>query len=170
MTDASPSRLTVIGLGNPLMGDDGLGLAALARLIHDWDLPPTVQVLDGGTWGMNLLPMIEEAESLLFLDAIDARADPGTHIVLERDEIPRYFANKLSPHQIDLREVLALAEWRGTLPARTAAMGLQPETIEMGVELSPLLKHRLPALVEAVAQRLRQEGHALRRRRVAAYA
>lgn len=170
MTDPLPSRTTVIGLGNPLMGDDGLGLAALARLARDWDLPATVEVLDGGTWGMNLLPMIEEAESLLFLDAIDARAEPGSQIVLEREEIPRYFAHKLSPHQIDLREVLALAEWRGTLPDRTAAMGLQPETVGLGVELSAVLQRRLPALVEAVVQRLRRDGHELRRRSEPAYA
>ncbi len=170
MTEASPGRITVIGLGNPLMGDDGLGLAALARLVQDWELPSTVEVLDGGTWGMNLLPMIEEAESLLFLDAIDLRTAPGTQIVLEREEIPRYFGHKLSPHQIDLREVLALAEWRGTLPARTAAMGLQPAVLEMQVELSPVLERGLPALVEAVAERLRGEGHALRRLRERAYA
>ena len=51
----------VIGLGNPLMGDDGVGLAALERLRDDWDMPADVELVDGGTWGMNLLPVIEDA-------------------------------------------------------------------------------------------------------------
>ena len=113
----------VLGLGDPIMGDDGLGLAALARLARDWDLPPSVSLVDGGTWGMNLLPQIETADQLILLDAIRAGTPPGTLVVIERDELPRYFSLKISPHQIDLREVLGLAELRGTLPAAAVAIG-----------------------------------------------
>ena len=75
--DALTDRTVVIGLGNPLMGDDGLGLAALARLSEDWTVPPEVELVDGGTWGMNLLPLIEDAGRLILIDAINVGAAPG---------------------------------------------------------------------------------------------
>jgi hydrogenase maturation protease len=149
----------VIGLGNPIMGDDGLGLAALERLRDGWDIPAGVELVDGGTWGMNLLPVIEDAARLLLIDAIEIGAAPGTEVVLPRERLPRYLATKISPHQVDLCDVLALAELRGTLPEHTAAVGLQPERVEMSTELSDVVRERLDALVMTVVGLLAQWGH-----------
>jgi hydrogenase maturation protease len=160
-------RALVIGLGNPLMGDDGLGLAALERL-RGAGLPGSVELLDGGTWGLNLLHRIEAADQVLFLDAVDAGRAPGDPVVLEREELPRLLDVKLSPHQIDLREVLALAELRGALPPRMAAVGLQPASVEMRAGLSPLLAERLGELVAMALDRLRAWGHVVPEVRVAA--
>ena len=146
--------MLVLGLGNPIMGDDGLGLVALERLRRGWRLPRSVRLADGGTWGMNLLPLIEDAERVLFLDAIDAGRPPGTAVELEREDLPRALAHKLSPHQIDLREVLAVAELRGTLPSDMVAIGLQPARVEMACGLSPELECRLDDLLRAVVERL----------------
>lgn len=152
-------RDVVIGVGNPLMGDDGIGLVALCRLQDEWDVGDDVLLVDGGTWGMNLLPTIEGARHLLLLDAIDSRKAPGSEVTLVRDEIPRYFAHKLSPHQIDLRETLALAELRGTLPAETVAVGLQPERIELSLELSPVVADGIDRLVALARHQLEAWGH-----------
>ena len=160
----TPIRALVIGLGNPLMGDDGAGLAALARLRDDWVLPEGVELVDGGTWGMNLLPIIEGCPCVLLLDAIDAGSPPGTLTVLERAEIPRYFQLKLSPHQIDLREVLGLAELRGKLPARLIAIGVQPERIEMGITLSPSVARGVDKIAHAAVDALALAGFACERR------
>jgi hydrogenase maturation protease len=154
----SPRRITVIGLGTPLMGDDGLGLVALERLRAEYDLPAEVELMDGGTWGMSLLPTIEDADRLLFIDAINTGAAAGTEIVLTRDEIPRYLSTKVSPHQVDLRDVLALAEFRGTLPQETVAIGLQPDRVEMHIGLSPALEHRLDGLMATVVRQLAAWG------------
>lgn len=148
----------VIGLGNPLMADDGMGIAALERLRAS-GVPADVELVDGGTWGMNLLPVIEAADRLLLMDAIDAGGEPGTLHVLERARIPRYLATKISPHQVDLRDVLALAELRGTLPAETVALGLQPARVEMSCDLSDAVRARLDDLVAAVMRRLTAWGH-----------
>ena len=96
---------------------------------------------------MNLLPLIEEAERVVFLDAIDAGRPAGSLVLLEREELPRLFAHKLSAHQIDLREVLAVAELRGTLPPDLVAIGLQPGRLEMSSGLSPELEGRLDELL-----------------------
>jgi hydrogenase maturation protease len=158
MNDPGGGGVLVIGLGNPIMADDGLGLAALERLRQGWRLPESVRLVDGGTWGMNLLPLIEEAERIVFLDAIDAGRPAGALVLLEREELPRLFAHKLSAHQIDLREVLAVAELRGTLPSDLVAIGLQPCRLEMSSGLSPELDCRLDELLTAVLEQLERWG------------
>ncbi len=160
MTEAG--HTLVLGLGNPLMGDDGLGLRALARLRQEWAVED-VELVDGGTWGMNLLPLIEDAGRVLLLDAIDVGAAPGALIELEPDQLPRLFARKLSPHEIDLREVLALAQLRGTLPIETVALGIQPRDVELSTELTPEVAAPLDTLLDRVIARLRAAGHACRR-------
>lgn len=160
----NPCGTLVVGLGNPIMADDGLGLAALERLREGWEVPAEVTLVDGGTWGMKLLPLIEEAEALVLLDAVRATRSPGTFIRLERDELPRYFSHKISPHQIDLREVLAVAELRGRLPARIVVIGVEPEVVEMRHGLSPSVEARVDDVVGAAVDRLLVWGHRCRRR------
>jgi hydrogenase maturation protease len=159
-TVETSSRDLVIGVGNPLMGDDGLGIAVVARLAAEWPNDESLSFVDGGTWGMNLLPLIESANRVMILDAIDRGLSPGTAITLERDEIPRYFAIKLSPHQLDLREVLAVAELRGTLPSETIALGLQPERVELSLALSAPVAAAVDGLVATANDRLAAWGHA----------
>jgi hydrogenase maturation protease len=159
MDDETPRFDVVLGVGNPLMGDDGLGIAVVAHVQSAWGEAPGLLIVDGGTWGMNLLPIVEEARRLLIVDAIDRDAKPGTLVTLQRDEIPRYFGRTLSPHQLDLREVLALAELRGTLPEDTVAVGIQPAAIELSLELSSEVVAALPALLDDIESRLRRWGY-----------
>jgi hydrogenase maturation protease len=162
MDDGDSLYDVILGVGNPLMGDDGLGIAVVARLRALWGDEPELMLVDGGTWGMNLLPTIEQARRLLIVDAIDRDAEPGTFVTLHRDEIPRYLGRTLSPHQLDLREVLALAELRGRLPEETTAVGIQPENLALSLELSPVVNATLPALLEDIEFRLRRWGYAPR--------
>ena len=152
-------KAVVLGLGNPLMGDDGLGLAGLERLGHDWRFPPDVRLVDGGMGGLQLLPFIEQADAVLLLDAIDAGRDPGTLVILEREELPRALDHKLSSHQVAIPELLAVCELRGTTPARIVAMGLQPAGVETATELTPEVTRQLGNLVLAVVARLAAWGH-----------
>ena len=158
-TTELPDPTLVIGLGNSLMDDDSLGLVALERLRSEWELPPEVELVDGGTWGMNLLPMIEDANRVLLIDAIQAGCAPGTAIELVGDAVPTMLSQKLSPHQIDLREVLAVAMLRSTLPRELVAIGIQPLDVEMGTELSAPVANTIPGLVIQIVRRLRSFGH-----------
>ncbi|TFG52025.1 MAG: hydrogenase maturation protease [Gemmatimonadales bacterium] len=167
MPKMSEGRTVVLGLGNPLMGDDGLGLAALERLREQWEIPG-VELVDGGTWGMNLLPLVEESTHLILLDAIRSGDAPGTLVEWERDRLPRYLSLKLSPHQIDLREILALAEWRDTMPEEIVAVGLAPRDVVMTTSLSPEVDSGLDKVVEAALRYLAWWGY--RAERKAAYA
>lgn len=149
----------VIGLGNPLLGDDALGLVALERLSTSYVLPDEVTLHDGGTWGMVLLPTIEDATHVLFLDAIDRKEIPGTFIRLEGAEIPATLAQMISPHQIDLREVLAVTMLRGTFPKSAVAVGVQPETLATQVALSKTVAACVDGVVAAAIAQLEAWGH-----------
>ncbi|HEU4570862.1 MAG TPA: HyaD/HybD family hydrogenase maturation endopeptidase [Gemmatimonadales bacterium] len=166
MSDAAGGT-RVIGLGNPIMGDDGLGLRALGRLAERYALPPEVELVDGGTWGMRLLEEIESAGAVLLLDAVDHAAPAGSVTVLTRHDLPRYFAHKLSPHQVDLREVLAACELRGTLPPVVTVIGAQPGPLEMSTALSPALEASLDQVTDLAAEELAALGHTVARREAA---
>jgi len=155
----SAASTVVLGVGNPLMGDDGLGLVALERLRRGWTFSPHVELVDGGTWGMNLLPTIESASHLLVVDAIHRDLPPGASVRMEREDLPRMLSSVLSPHQIDLKEVFALAEIRGTFPPEAVALGLQPHVVAMGTELSEAVAARMDSLLAAIIEQLTEWGH-----------
>jgi len=96
----------------------------------------------------------------VLVDAIAAHGAPGDIIELSRDRLPIYLTRKLSPHQVDMRDVLAVAELRGRLPNDVVAIGVQPETVALGTELSAPVVHQLGALVGAVVAQLEHWGHA----------
>ncbi len=156
---AGVATTAVIGLGNPLLGDDALGLVALERLYTQYVMPDEVSLHDGGTWGMSLLPTIEDATHVLFLDAIDRKEPAGTFIRMEGAEIPATLATMVSPHQIDLREVLAVTLLRGTFPVHAVAVGVQPETLATQVALSRTVAACVDIVVAAAVAQLRDWGH-----------
>lgn len=162
MTESKTGKTTVVlGAGSPLMGDDGLGVEVVEALAERWEESPTLRFLDGGVWGMRLLPYIEDADRLIVVDAIRAGVEPGALVRLERNEIPRHMHAKLSPHQIDLGEVFAVAELRGHFPPEAIAIGIEPEIVQAYVPLSEVVRASVPDLIEAVERQLEAWGHSL---------
>jgi hydrogenase maturation protease len=151
----------VLGAGSPLMGDDGLGIEVLATLSQKWVETPSMRFLDGGIWGMRLLPHIESADRLLVIDAVRTDAAPGTLVRLERADVPRHLRTKLSTHQIDLSEVFAVAELRGKFPGDVVVLGIEPARIEAYMEISPEVIATVPFLIDAVERQLEAWGHEL---------
>jgi hydrogenase maturation protease len=160
----------VLGAGSPLMGDDGLGVEVIQTLTERWQEGPGLRFLDGGVWGMRLLPYIEDADRLIVVDAIRAGEEPGAVVRLERHEIPRHMCTKLSPHQIDLGEVFAVAELRGRFPKEAVAIGIEPEMVQAYVPLSSVVRESVPHLIEAVERQLESWGHELQPREALANA
>jgi hydrogenase maturation protease len=149
MDKTGANRKIVLGLGNTLNRDEGMGVYAVKALevrLDSADLQ--VEFLDGGVLGLNLLPWVEECSHLLVLDAINARKEPGTLIELKRDEIPLYTGIKLSDHQVTFQEVLGLANFRGFLPEHLHMIGIQPADLSIGVDLSPEVVATMPDLLE----------------------
>lgn len=150
------TRKIVLGLGNTLNTDEGMGVHALKLLKARLSPQPDLDFLDGGTLGLNLLPLVEEAGHLLVLDAINARKDPGTLIELARDDIPLYAGVKMSQHQLTFQEVLGLANVRGKLPPHLHLVGIQPESLAIGVALSQTVTATLPNMLNRAVEILQQ--------------
>ena len=115
--------ILVLGLGNTIMTDDGFGVEVVTTLSSRYNFQGPVQLLDGGTLGLDLLPYLEEVESLLIIDALDMRDEPGKIFRLEGDEVPRAFASKLSVHQMGLQDLLAVAQLQGHVPRNLVVWG-----------------------------------------------
>ena len=147
-------RILVLGLGNVLLQDEGLGVRAVERLQERCALPPQVVALDGGTLGLDLLPHLGEATHLLMLDAVQADLAPGSLVRLEGDEIRIAMAHKMSLHQVGLEELLAVAAFQGSLPEERVLLGLEPASLDWGTELSPTVAAALDDLVAAATAQL----------------
>ncbi len=141
-----PVPLLILGLGNILCGDDGLGAVAIARLSANYEIPDGVSVLDGGTLGLSLLPYVEDAERAILVDAINAEAPPGSFVRLEGEEVGPAVAGRLSVHQVGVADLLDAARWRGRLPQELVLLGLVPGTLEVGVTRSARVEAGLPGL------------------------
>ena len=146
-------RVLVLGLGNPLLGDDGAGLRMLEGIQAQGPWPANVRLVDGGTWGMSLLPDIMDTDRLLVLDAVRTGREPGAVVRGEDDAVPRWYSHPVSPHQVDLREVLGAAELLGALPSPLVVVGIEPEsTDDLYVGLTPAVE---AAIEKAVAEGVR---------------
>lgn len=149
MTDnTEPKRKVVLGLGNLLNNDEGLGVRALELLDTQFGDQTDFELLDGGVLGLNLLMIVEDCSHLLILDAVNVGKPAGTVVELTREQIPLYSGVKMSQHQITFQEVLGLANIRGKLPEHLHLIGIQPEDLSVGLELSLSVSEKLPEVVK----------------------
>jgi len=148
----------ILGIGNLIMSDDGIGMRVVQQLADRYHIPEGVEVLEGGTLGLNLLPDIQGIERLLVVDALETGGPPGTLLRLEGNEIPLAFENKFSPHEMGLKDLLTVASLMGDAPGEVVLWGIQPERLDLGEELSPVVASRLDDMVERVLDELRRWG------------
>jgi hydrogenase maturation protease len=153
-------RKIVMGLGNTLNKDEGLGVHALALLEAKLaDRALQVEFIDGGALGLNLLPWVEEASHLLVLDSIVSRFSlPGQVMELKKDEIPLYRNIKMSDHQITFQEVLGLAKFREKFPKNLHLVGAQPVDMSIGYGISPEIEAVMPEILARAENILREWG------------
>ncbi len=142
--------LLVLGLGNVLCGDDGLGAVAVHLLQRSYRVPEGAVVLDGGTLGLSLLPYLEEAREAILVDAIRDDGPPGTLVRLEGDDVAPALASRLSVHQVGVADLLDGARWRERYPSRLILLGIVPETLELGFARSPAVEAALPELIDRI--------------------
>jgi len=142
-------RVIVLGVGNLLLRDDGVGIHAVRKLAT-MNLPPEVEVVDGGTAGLGLLSYFEEADMVVLIDCLDAGTSPGTIYRIPVAELDLDHAREaVSLHEMQLRDVLVLAKRLGKLPP-AVVYGVQPAAIAWGTELSPEVADVLPRLADLV--------------------
>jgi hydrogenase maturation protease len=153
-TEPAPAgtRVLVIGVGNPLMSDDGVGQRLLEALAARVTPDDRVEFLDAGTLGFMLLPHVEQCDALLALDAANVGGAPGELRIFEGADFDAFVRRpRCSVHELGLHDLLDAARLMGALPARRALVGVQPERLGWGMALSPPVEAALPAAVESAA-------------------
>ena len=136
----------------------------MGRLLERYEFPDEVEVVDGGTLGLKLLPMLQDADRVIILDAVDVSSPPGTLVRIGWDDVHRALPMKISPHQETVTEVLGMLELVKGRPEHFQIVGVQPGSLQMGLELSPEVEAAMAGALEAVAEILSAWGHVIRPR------
>ncbi|RMD79597.1 MAG: HyaD/HybD family hydrogenase maturation endopeptidase [Lentisphaerae bacterium] len=151
-------NITVFGIGNILLSDDGAGVHAVNMLQERFVFPDNVRIIDGGTKGLDLLPLIERQDRLLIIDAANFNKEPGTIETVEGDKIPALLSGKLSVHQIGLPDMLFAAKLMEITPPEMCLVGIQPKSMETGTELSDVVSSRMDELIGVAIEKLSDWG------------
>ncbi len=150
-------RVLILGLGNPLLGDEGIGVRVVEEL-KGLELPDGVTVVEGGTAGLGLIGLMEEFQRVIIVDATDMGHPPGRVVRFTPLEAQFKVTDApLSLHQIGLGEVLALADALEVVPAELVIIGIQPSRVEGGAGLSPEVEGAIPQIIRLICDELKLE-------------
>lgn len=150
----------IFGAGNLLLSDEGFGVHFIKYLEENFRFGDDVELYDGGTLGIMVTHLLEEADRVFLVDVVETKGEPGDIFRYEKEEfLLGRLPIKMSPHQIGIQEVLTLSDLRGRTPDQVTLFGVIPHSYEAGVELSPLLADRLPVLAGLIVGELREAGH-----------
>lgn len=149
-------EIVILGIGNILISDEGFGVRVVEELQHTYRFPERVQVLDGGTLGLELLRFVKGSKKMIIVDAVDGGKEPGTMYHLAGDEVSAYFREQVSLHELGVKDILTDLELTGNKVEEVVIIGVQPASLEVGLELTPLIKERLEPAVMAVLDQLKK--------------
>ena len=151
-------HVLILGLGNPLLGDEGVGVRVVEEL-KELELPDGVTVVEGGTAGLGLIRLMEGYQRVIIVDAADMGHPPGRVVRFTPSEAQFKTAEaSLSLHQIGLGEVLALAEALEVAPVELVVIGIQPSRVEVGAGLSPEVEGAIPQIIRIILDELDATG------------
>jgi len=147
-------NILVLGIGNLLLQDEGAGVRVVEEFESKYATPAGVELLDGGTSGIELLQYIQGRDHLILLDVVKSGNPPGTIIRLEGKDVPALFQKKISPHQLGISDLLAVAQLTDMMPKQVVLLGIEPKSIETGLELSEEVGRNIGRLADMVAREL----------------
>ena len=159
-------RIVVLGIGNTQWGDAGFGVRAVERLYTGWQCAANVEVVEGGTQGRALLPLVESASRLIVFNIADFGRAPGTlRLCVDDAALNHLRARRVSLHQMDFADALACAQLKGRAPRQVVLIGVQPFDVDAyGADLSPVVQAQLDPAVDAAGRQLRRWRAAPHRR------
>lgn len=151
-------NILILGVGNLLLKDESVGVHLINQLEQEYVFPEGVDVVDGGTAGMELLEFIASREHIIIVDAVLTGDKPGTVINLRDDEVPALFHNKVSPHQLGISDLLGALKLTGESPKNIFLVGVVPETVDPGLEMSETIQSQMTTMKQQVLQYLSDIG------------
>ena len=153
-----PADVTILGVGNVILRDEGFGVRVAEFLDAHYDFPENVQIVDGGTLGIELTQYVTGTNKLLVIDSINGGAEPGTLFRFHNDDVMNHFQEKISAHEVGIQDVLALLTVTGHKIPDVVVIGAQPYDLEAGVELSPGMQKLMPQVVGQALKELKAWG------------
>lgn len=151
-------RTLVLGIGNLLLSDEGIGVRIVEALEERFYLPENVDVIDGGTSGMEILQDIASRDLLIVVDAVKSNHEPGSLFVLHDDDVPALFTQKISPHQLGLSDVLMALKMTDEFPHKLILVGIEPASLVPSMSLSAIGQHAKERALAQVVSLLREYG------------
>ena len=148
----------VLGIGNLLLQDEGAGVRAVEQFARSYAIPAGVELLDGGTSGIELLHYIQDRDTLIIIDVVKGGSRPGTVFRFEGEAVPALFQKKISPHQLGLSDLLATALLTDRMPRKVVLLGIEPKTVDTGLEMSGEIGRNMELLVDMIAAELVTSG------------
>ena len=149
------SKIVVIGIGNLLLMDEGIGIHTINEL-ETHDLPKSIEIYDGGTGGFKLIDLMHGAARVIFIDAVETGKAPGSVTIFSAEDVHSiYNKKKYSLHDTDLMEIIKMAEMLGN-PPMIEIVGIQPKTINYGTTLSKELAGSMSNIVNSVLKRIEE--------------
>ena len=137
-------KIGILGVGNLLLTDEGFGIHLLRHLEQNYCFPDNVTLVDGGTAGIYMAPLMEECDPLIVIDVINSTTPPGTLHTFAKDDIKAgRMQLRLSPHQLGLLEVLEICELRGQAPENLHFICVTPQSLATSTALSPLVQEKI---------------------------
>ncbi len=159
-----PGGILIIGMGNVLMQDEGVGVRAVEELECRYYIPEEVEIMDGGTAGTELLAPMRGKNHLIIADAVNTGAPPGTLVRLADEQVPAFFETKISNHQLGVSDLLALLAIGGDAPEHVTIIGMVPHLLENKLGLSRKAEAGLELMVEMLVAELQASGIELAKR------
>ena len=142
------AEITVLGIGNIILSDEGFGVRVVESLKKNYEFPQNVQLVDGGTLGVELTHFIIDTKKLLIIDSIDGGADAGKIFHLKDGEILNHFTQKISAHEIGIQDILTMLEVTGKKIPCVELIGAQPYNLDAGINLTPPMQKLLPIFAD----------------------
>ena len=140
-------EITILGIGNIILSDEGFGVRVVEHLKENFNFPDNVQLIDGGTLGIELTQFITGTKKLLIIDSIDGGKPAGTIFKFVNEQILSHFNEKISAHEVGIQDVLTMLELTGRSIPEVIVIGAQPFNLEAGIELSAEMQNILPVVV-----------------------
>ena len=151
------AKTVVLGVGNILLSDEGFGVRVAEALSQRFRFPDAVEVLDGGTLGIELMRFLDGAERLILIDAIHG-TEPGSFRIIQGDDVRLYFQEKVSLHEMGIQEVLASLVVMEKPIAEIVVIGVVPQSLEISLDLTPLVASRIDEATDSVIRQLHDWG------------
>lgn len=142
----------IIGVGNPLRGDDGISIAVIEKL-KEKKLPSNVEIFDAGSNEMNILHILKNLEKAIIVDAVRLNKKPGSYVFFEPEEVNSIEISR-NPHSYNLFEILQISSKLEETPKRIVIMGIQPKKTSMEMGLSKELKEKIPEIVDKLTKKI----------------